>query len=77
VYDPTTDWYGDATAGSGNYPSASERRVTCWWTIAVVLVIMWMLELVSSYTMCGFIHILLVIAILVILIRVIGGRKHP
>ena len=45
------------------------------WTIAVVLVILWLLGLVSSYTMGGFIHILLVIAIVVILIRVIGGRK--
>jgi hypothetical protein len=45
------------------------------WTIAVVLVILWLLGLISSYTMGGFIHILLVIAIVVILIRVIGGRK--
>ena len=45
------------------------------WTIAVILVILWLLGLVSSYTMGGFIHILLVIAIVVILIRVIGGRK--
>ena len=45
------------------------------WTIVVVLVILWLLGLVSSYTMGGFIHILLVIAIVVILIRVIGGRK--
>jgi Family of unknown function (DUF5670) len=45
------------------------------WTIAVVLVILWLLGLVSSYTMGGFIHILLVIAVVMILIRVIGGRK--
>ena len=45
------------------------------WTIAVVLVILWLVGLVSSYTMGGFIHILLVIAIVVILIRVISGRK--
>ncbi|MCX5823009.1 MAG: lmo0937 family membrane protein [Deltaproteobacteria bacterium] len=45
------------------------------WTVAVVLVILWMVGLVSSYTMGGFIHILLVIAIVVILIRVISGRK--
>ena len=45
------------------------------WTIAVVLVILWLLGLVSSYTMGGFVHILLVIAIVVILIRVIGRRK--
>jgi len=42
-------------------------------TIAIVLVILWLLGLVSSYTMGGFIHILLVIAIVVILLRVIRG----
>jgi hypothetical protein len=45
------------------------------YTIAVVLVILWLLGLVSSYTMGGFIHVLLVIAVVVILLRVIGGRK--
>ena len=45
------------------------------WTIAVILIILWALGLVSSYTMGGFIHILLVIAIVVVLIRVIKGRK--
>jgi hypothetical protein len=45
------------------------------WTIAVVMLILWLLGLVSSYTMGGFIHILLVIAIVVVLIRVIQGRK--
>lgn len=45
------------------------------YTIAVVLVILWLLGLVTSYTMGGFIHILLVIAIVVIILRVISGRK--
>ena len=44
-------------------------------TIAVVLLILWVLGLVSSYTMGGFIHILLVIALVVIVLRVIQGRK--
>lgn len=44
-------------------------------TIAVVLVLLWLLGFVSSYTMGGFIHLLLVIAIIVILIRVIRGRR--
>lgn len=44
-------------------------------TIAVILIILWLLGLVSSYTMGGFIHILLVIAIVVILLRVIRGRR--
>jgi hypothetical protein len=45
------------------------------WTIAVVLVILWLLGLVSGYTMGYFIHILLVIAIIIVLVRVIQGRK--
>jgi hypothetical protein len=45
------------------------------WTIAVVLAILWLLGLVSSYTMGGFIHILLVLAIVVILVNVIQGRR--
>ncbi|MFA7008671.1 MAG: lmo0937 family membrane protein [Elusimicrobiales bacterium] len=45
------------------------------WTISVILIILWRLGLVSSYTMGGFIHILLVIAIIVVLVRVIKGRK--
>jgi len=45
------------------------------YTIAVVLVILWLLGLVSSYTMGGFIHILLVLAIVVVLLSVISGRK--
>ena len=44
-------------------------------TIAVVLVILWLLGVVTSYTMGGVIHILLVIAIVVILVRVIQGRR--
>lgn len=44
-------------------------------TIAVILLILWLLGLVSAYTMGGFIHILLVLAIVVVLIRVIQGRR--
>jgi hypothetical protein len=44
-------------------------------TIAVILLILWILGLVSSYTMGGFIHLLLVVAIVVILIRVLSGRR--
>jgi len=46
------------------------------YTIAVVLLILWLLGLVSSYTMGGFIHILLVVAIVMILINLISGRKR-
>ena len=45
------------------------------YTIAVVLLILWLLGLVTSYTIGGFIHVLLVIAIVVILLRVIGSRS--
>ncbi len=45
------------------------------YTIAVVLIILWLLGLVSAYTMGGFIHILLVIAIVIVLLRVINGRS--
>jgi len=45
------------------------------WTVAVILIVLWLLGLVSSYTMGGLIHILLVIAIIVIVLRLISGRK--
>jgi hypothetical protein len=45
------------------------------WTIAVILLVLWALGMVTSYTMGGFIHLLLVIAIVVVLIRVIQGRR--
>jgi hypothetical protein len=45
------------------------------YTIAVILLILWALGLVSAYTIGGFIHVLLVIAVVVILLRVIGGRR--
>ena len=45
------------------------------WTIAVILLVLWLLGLVSSYTVGGFIHILLVIAIIVILLQIINGRR--
>jgi hypothetical protein len=45
------------------------------WTIFVILLILWLLGMVSSYTLGGFIHILLILAIVVVLIRVIQGRN--
>ena len=44
------------------------------WTIAVLLLILWLLGMVSSYTLSGFIHILLVLAVVAVLIRLIQGR---
>jgi hypothetical protein len=45
------------------------------WIIAVALIVLWVLGLVSSYTMGGFIHILLVIAVVVVLVRIIRGKR--
>jgi uncharacterized membrane protein YtjA (UPF0391 family) len=46
------------------------------WTLAVVLLVLWALGLVSSYTMGGFIHILLVVAVVMVLVNLISGRKR-
>jgi len=45
------------------------------WTICVILIVLWLLGVVTAYTMGGLIHILLVIAIIVVLVRIIQGRK--
>lgn len=45
------------------------------WTIVVILLVLWALGLVTSYTMGGFIHVLLVVAIIVVLVRLIQGRR--
>ena len=46
------------------------------WTIAVVLLVLWAVGLVSSYTLGGFIHILLVVAVIMVLVRLIRGRRR-
>ena len=45
------------------------------WTIFVILLVLWLLGVVSSYTVSGFIHLLLVLALVVLLINIIGGRR--
>jgi Family of unknown function (DUF5670) len=45
------------------------------WTIAVILLVFWLLGMVSSYTLGGFIHILLILAIIAVLVRIIQGRS--
>jgi hypothetical protein len=52
-----------------------ERNVIMLWTIASVLVILWLLGFVSSYTMGGLVHILLVLAIIVVLVNIVQGRR--
>ncbi len=45
------------------------------WTLAVILIILWAVGLITSYTLGGFVHILLVIAVIVIIVRIIQGRR--
>lgn len=52
-----------------------ERVIDMLWTIAVILIVLWLLGIVTSFTMGGFIHILIVVAIIVVLIRIIKGNK--
>jgi asparagine N-glycosylation enzyme membrane subunit Stt3 len=56
-------------------PRNDEEGKTLLWTIFVILLVLWLLGMVSSYTLGGYIHILLVLAIAVVLIRVIQGRR--
>ena len=51
------------------------RKDEMLWTIFVILLVLWLLGVVSSYTVGGFIHILLVLALVVLLINIIGGRR--
>ena len=57
---------------------AQPERIVSYmlYTIAVVLVVLWLLGMVSSYTMGGFIHVLLVIAVIMILVNLISGRRR-
>jgi len=55
--------------------TAPKKENVMLWTICVILVVLWLLGMVTAYTMGGLIHILLVIAIIVVLVRVIQGRK--
>ena len=52
-----------------------EENMDLLWTLAVILLVLWLLGLVTSYTLGGFIHVLLVVALIVVLIRVIQGRR--
>jgi hypothetical protein len=54
---------------------ATQREETMLWTIVLILLVLWLLGLVSGTTVGGLVHLLLVIAIIVVLIRVISGRR--
>jgi hypothetical protein len=56
-------------------PVAPRRENIMLWTIFVILLVLWLLGLVSAYTFGGFIHILLVIAVVVLLIQLVSGRR--
>ena len=60
---------------SPDYVGSLEKEIDMLWTIALILMVLWVLGLVSSYTMGGAIHALLVIAVIVVLFQVISGRK--
>jgi F0F1-type ATP synthase assembly protein I len=64
---------GDARAGSNHAQSRKEAHML--WTIAVILIVLWLLGLLTGYTLGYFIHILLVIAIIVLLVGFISGRR--
>jgi hypothetical protein len=53
----------------------AEKEDPMLWTIALILVILWLLGLVSSYTMGGFIHILLILAVIVVVLNIFQGRR--
>ena len=66
-------WLGETSHPEGGQHQEGETKML--WTIFVILLVLWLLGLVTSYTMGGFIHVLLVVAIAVLLIQVITGRR--
>lgn len=86
---PSPLWLGDCLAieiglalveiqpaEDGNYVKSNKEKVhSMLYTIAVVLIVLWLLGLVTSYTMGGFIHILLVVAVIMVLLNLINGRR--
>jgi hypothetical protein len=67
--------HADLSARRRSPDGASQEVTSMLMTVFVVLLVLWLLGVVSSYTMGGFIHLLLILAIAVILIRVIQGRR--
>jgi hypothetical protein len=73
--DPVRQSTGDVTAVFNTAAASPEKEDSMLWTICMVLIVLWLLGMVTSYTMGGLIHILLVIAIIVVLVNVISGRR--
>lgn len=84
-------WHGTTRAPSGSadrigrrFPprslsparqSSTDVRITMLWTLFVVLLLLWVLGVVSSYTLGGFIHLLLVLAVIAVLVQLLSGRR--
>ena len=64
-----------ASGPAGSTVQHTRKELAVLWTIAVILLAMWLLGMITSYTLSGFIHILLVVAVIVVLIRLIQGRR--
>lgn len=65
----------DGTSRASSAGATSRGRVCMLWTIFLVLVVLWMLGVVSSYTLGGFVHVLLVLAVIALLVQLIQGRR--
>ena len=64
------------SAPAGNEPEhITHGGINMLWTLAAILIVLWLLGILSSHTMGGFIHVLVVVAIIVVLVRVIQGRR--
>ena len=72
---PVKDVNGHEEHKEHSDPRVRKEEDHMLWTIAVILIILWLLGLVTSYTMGGFIHILLVVAVIVVLVNIIQGRR--
>jgi hypothetical protein len=64
-----------AYSENGTLANLPERIISMLWTIVALLLILWLLGMVSSYTLGGLIHILLVVAVIAVLVRIIQGRS--
>ena len=69
--------HGKATGGRNNgcVPELNQKGATVLYTLAVILLILWLLGMVGSYTLGGLIHILLVVALVMIVVNLVSGRR--
>jgi hypothetical protein len=68
-------WSADPSRWSSWRVNSTDVSMTMLWTLFVVLLVLWLLGVVSSYTLGGFIHLLLVLAIVAVLVQLISGRR--